>query len=273
MLSLIANLIGRRRARNQPSDETVYFGRLKYLSDNEWRAAIEESPVKAARWVEAAATYGNVDAQLYWAQMLLDGYGTARDPERAFRWFAIAAESKRADAINMVGRCHERGWGVPIDFAKAAEFYRMAAEKFDNWARFNLACLLMEGRGVTPDPSTAFALFAKAAEEEHVKSFFKIGLFHEHGWGRPRDRSLALHWYRRSAAAGDFRGQYQYGRMLLEDETRGEALEWINRCISDSPAEFCRDIAPELLAHADEDLRIAGIRAARKGKSCGALQN
>lgn len=261
MFSLIANFFVRRRAQGKQPEAPLHFNRLKHLGDDAWRAALNESPSTAARWVEAAATYGDVDAQLYWAQMLLDGYGTARDPERAVRWFRIAAESGRADALNMVGRCYERGWGVAVDFSKAAEFYRAAADKADNWGRFNLACLLMDGLGVERDLDAAYALLAKAAAEEHVKSFYRIGLFHEHGWGRPRDRNAALQWYRRSAEAGDFRGQYQYGRMLLADGARDAALSWIARCVSEAPAGFCREIAPELLDHPDGGVRSAGQRA------------
>lgn len=264
MLSAVLNFFGRGRRHESAWEEPVYFSRLKHLSDEEWRAALNESPEKAARWVEAAAVYGNVDAQLYWAQMLLDGYGTPRDPERAFRWYGVAAESGRADALNMLGRCYERGWGVECDRRKAAEFFRAAAEKSDNWGRFNLACLLIEGDGMDRNLDEAYELLAQAAQEDHVKSFYRIGLFHEHGWGRPHDRNKALYWYRRSAQAGDFRGQYRYARMLLDDGKRDEALSWIDRCIGTAPAGFCREIAPELLAHPDPDLRLAGQRAASR---------
>lgn len=261
LLAKLAKLLGRGRARREAPEEPLYFGRLKRLSDDEWCAALNESPAKAALWVEAAATYGNVDAQLYWAQMLLDGYGTTRDAARAFRWFEIAAQSDRADALNMLGRCYERGWGVAADTSKAAEFYRTAADKADNWGRFNLACLLMEGLGVDRDLDAAYALLSKAADEGHAKSFYRVGLFHEHGWGRQADRHTASWWYRRSAEAGDCRGQYQYGKMLFDDGIRDQALMWISRSIDDAPAGFCREIAAELSDHQDPKLRSVARRA------------
>lgn len=267
LLSTVLNFFGRRKRRERAREEPLYFSRLKHLSDDEWRAALSESPEKAARWVEAAAVHGDVDAQLYWAQMLLDGYGTPRDSARAFRWYGVAAESGRADALNMLGRCYERGWGVECDPRKAAEFFRAAAEKSDNWGRFNLACLLIEGSGVGRDLHEAYELLIKAAQEEHAKSFYRIGLFHEHGWARPRDRAEALRWYRRSAEAGDFRGQHQYGLMLLEDGARDEALSWIERCIRQAPIGFCREIAPGLLGHTDERVRAAGAHALAKGNA------
>lgn len=261
LLSPVFGLFGRRRKRARTAEEPLYFSRLKQLSDDEWRAALAESPAKAARWVHAAATYGNVDAQLYWGQMLLDGYGTRRDPERAFRWFSVAAESARADAINMVGRCHERGWGVPVDYEKAAACYRQAAEQSDDWAAFNLACLMLDGRGVARDPHGALELLLKAAGRGHVKSLHMVGRCCEYGWGRPRDMAAAAEWYRRSAEGGDFRGQYRYGRLLFERGRVDDGLAWLRLAVEDAPVGFCREMAGDLLGETDAALREVGFRA------------
>ena len=261
LLWLVSGFFGKRRRREQESGEPVYFSRLKHLSDGEWRAALAESPAKAARWVYAAATYGNIDAQLYWGQMLLDGYGTRRDPTGAFRWFTIAAESKRADAINMLGRCHERGWGVPSDCAKAAACYRHAAEQSFDWAQFNLASLMLDGKGVARDPDGACELFMQAAAQGHVKSLNMVGRCYEHGWGRPRDMIAAVEWYRRSAEGGDFRGQYRYGQMLFERGSVADALAWLRLAVDTAPVEFCRDIAGELLCHCAAPVRDIGRHA------------
>ena len=264
-LSSILRFFGRRR-RRRSSGEPVYFDRLKHLSDDEWRAALAESPDKAARWVYAAATYGNIDAQIMWGQMLLDGYGTPRDDEGAFRWFGIAAKSKRADAVNMLGRCHECGWGAPVDFEKAAACYREAAEQSFDWAQFNLACLMLDGKGVPQDRDGAFALFMKAVEQGHVKSFNMIGRFYEHGWGRPRDMTTAAEWYRRSAEGGDFRGQYRYGQLLFERGLPDDALPLLRLAVDNAPVELCRQFAGELLGRPEPRLQeIGALAQARAG--------
>ncbi len=253
-------LFGRQRQKQSPS-EPVYLGQLQSLSDEEWKAALTKSPEEAARWVRAAATYGDIDAALHWAQMQLDGYGTRRDPEAAFRWFGIAALSKRADAINMLGRCHELGWGTPVDYAKAVDCYREAAEKSYDWAQYNLGCRLLDGKDVGRDPDKAFELFTRAVAQGHVKSLNMLGRCCEHGWGCPQDMTEAVRWYRRSAEEGDFRGQYRYGQVLLDRGLLDEAVPLLGLAIDNTPADMCGDIAAALLAHSEPRLQEIGARA------------
>ncbi len=258
--------LGKRRPK-QPPREPLYLGQLQSLSDEEWKAALNQSPAEAARWVHAAATYGNIDAQLHWAQMQLDGYGTKRDPEAAFRWFGIAALSKRADALNMLGRCHELGWGTPVDYAKAVDCFREAADKSDDWAQYNLGCRLLDGRGVGRDPDTAFALFTKAVAQGHMKSLNMLGRCYENGWGCVRDMAEAVRWYRRSAEEGDFRGQYRYGQLLLDRGLLDEAVPLLRLAADNTPIDMCGEIADALRDHPDPRLREIGVRAQARASS------
>lgn len=252
------------KRQQQPAGETVTVGRLQNLSEEDWQAALSKSPAEAARFVQAAATYGYVDAQLNWAQMQLDGYGTRRDPEAAFRWFGIAALSKRGDAINMLGRCHELGWGTPVDHAKAVECYREAADKSYDWAQYNLGCRLLDGKDTGRDPDEAFKLFNKAVAQGHMKSLNMLGRCYENGWGCPQDMAEAVRWYRRSAEEGDFRGQYRYGQLLLDGGLLDEAVPLLRLAIDNTPAAMCGDIANALTNHPDPRIgEIAGHARAR----------
>ena len=256
-----------RRRQKQPSREPLYLSQLQSLSDEEWKAALAKSPAEAARFVHAAATYGNIDAQLHWAQMQLDGYGTKRDSEAAFRWFGIAALSKRADAINMLGRCHELGWGTPVDYAKAVDCYRDAAEKSYDWAQYNLGCRLLDGRDVGRDPDKAFELFTKAVAQGHIKSLNMLGRCYEHGWGCPQDMAEAVRWYRRSAEEGDFRGQYRYGQLLLDRGLLDEAVPLLRLAVDNIPVDMCSDIAVALLKHSEPRIQEIGARAQARASS------
>ncbi len=258
---------GRRRRGKHPPSEPVYFSRLENLTNEEWKAALIESPAKAASWVYAAATAGNIDAQLAWANMLLDGHGTKRDPARAFRWFGIAALSKRADAINMLGRCHERGWGTPIDFEKAAACYGDAAEKSLDWAQYNLASLMLDGKIATRDSDKAFDLLMKAVKQGHIKSLNLVGHCYEHGSGCSKNMNEAEQWYFRSAEGGDFRGQYRYSELLFSRGLVDEALLWLRAAIGSAPARFCAELADQLLTHPEPRLRAMEAYArVRAGK-------
>ena len=59
----------------------------------------------------------------------------------------------------MLGRCHEMGWGVRPDCAAAAEWYSRAAEHGLDWAQYNLANLMLRGRGVPQDRRKALSLY------------------------------------------------------------------------------------------------------------------
>jgi TPR repeat protein len=257
-----------RRPQKQSSGEPLPLGAIQNLSSEDWQAALSKSPEEAARYVHAAASYGNIDAQLNWAQMQLEGYGTRRDPEAAFRWFGIAALSKRADAVNLLGRCYDLGWGTPVDFAKAVECYREAADKSYDWAQYNLGCRLLDGRDVGRDPETAFTMFSKAVAQGHMKSLNMLGRCYENGWGCRQDMTEAILWYRRSAEAGDFRGQYRYGQLLLDRGLLDDAIPLLHLAIDNTPVEMCGDIA---IAFADQsDPRLQDIAAHARARATGA---
>jgi TPR repeat protein len=44
-----------------------------------------------------------------------------------------------------------------------------------------------------------------------------VGRCYEQGWGIARDAAAAARWYRRSAEAGYFRGQYNWATLLLSE--------------------------------------------------------
>lgn len=242
-----------RGHRKQP-EQPLYYTRLARKSDSDWKAALSGDPRKSVRWLYAAATAGQVEAQLAYGHCLLEGRGCPRDDRAAYRWFAIAATNRNPEAVNMLGRCHEHGWGVPSDCETAAVLYREAAEKEDGWAMFNLACLLLDGRGVAQDRAAAFRLFERAASLGHMKSLNMLGCCHEHGWGCTPDMIAATAWYRRAAEAGDFRGQYRMAQLFLESGLRQEALPLLRRAIDGAPPALCRQIAEEMLATRDAGL-------------------
>nr|WP_250152108.1 tetratricopeptide repeat protein [Ancylobacter radicis] len=238
------------------------------------RARISEGPEQAARWVEAAALNGLINAQLAFGQMLLDGHGVPRDPQAGLRWFSIAAAAGSAEGINMVGRCHERGWGVPADPSEAARHYRAAAEKGHGWGQFNLACLLLDGHGVAPDRAQALVWFVRAARGRHmgrhVKSMTMIGRYLEQGWDRPARPAAALRWYRRGAEGGDYRGQFDYARLLLERSgDLAAALPWFEQAVESGVPAFCRNVGAGLRTSGIPALQQVARRALERACATG----
>lgn len=232
------------------------------------RARINESPEEAARWVQAAALNGVINAQIAWGQMLIDGHGTPRDPAAGLRWFKVAADAGSLEGVNMVGRCHELGWGTAIDRSEAARHYRQAAEGGHAWAQFNLATLLLHGSGVLPDRREALIWFVRSARGRNAKAMTMVGRFVERGWDRPPRPLAALRWYRRGAEGEDYRGQFDYARLLL-DQTGDldAALPWFARSIENGVPLFCRQVAEGLRETPSPELQRLALRALER--ACG----
>ena len=249
------------------SDEWISYTDLKRMGPELLRARISESPEHAARWVEAAALNGLINAQLAWGQMLVDGHGVARDPQAGLRWFRIAAAAGSVEGVNMVGRAYELGWGVGIDRSEAALHYREAASRGDAWAQFNLATLLLHGSGVAPDRVEALHWYVRAARGGNFKAMTMIGRYVEQGWDRPARLGAALRWYRRGAAGDDYRGQFDYARLLLTHTGRLDlALPWFERAVEGGVPLFCRQVAEGLRDAPAPELRRIALRALQRAR-------
>jgi TPR repeat protein len=93
----------------------------------------------------------------------------------------------------------------------------------------------------------------------HAKSMTKAGRFHEDGLGGvPRDAARAKDFYRRGAEAGDFRGQYQYARVLAEAGDTGQALEWLQKVPLTATPGFLEEVGRLLAGSADSRFSSLG---------------
>lgn len=228
-----------------------------------------DDPRRRARLIVEAARQGELEAQALLGQILLDGHGIERDPALAATWFGIAAQRGHRMARNMFGRCLEHGWGVPQNLAAAAEQYALAAADDLDWALYNLANLLATGRGVACDPAHALALYRRAADLGHAKSMNLVGRHFEEGLCVPRDLEQARSWYRRSAEAGDFRGQFSHAALLAEAGELDAALHWLQCALEGGNLRFLR-VAREQLAQAEQPaLRQMALAYYRRAAELG----
>lgn len=199
-----------------------------------------------AAFVREAAQAGSAEAQARLGQMLLDGDGVERDMIGAFGWFKRAARAGHLEAANMVGRCYDLGWGVAVDKAKAAAWFRQAAGRGLTWAKYNYATLLALGEGVAENKPAALALFEEAAAEGNAKAHNFVGSFHEDGWAVARDMDEAARRYKLAAEGGDFRGQFNHGRMLALRGDADAALRWMRLAWKNANARFRMQMADYL---------------------------
>lgn len=198
--------------------------------------------------IHAAALRGVARAQLLYGQMLLDGQQVARDERAALYWFERAALGGEPMAINMVGRCLDQGWGVVASQKMALPWFRRAAERGLDWGMYNLATLLLLGKdGIAVDRIEALTWLKRAAELGHAKSKNLLGGFYEDGWIVARDRARARALYREAAVGGDFRGQFNTARLLLEDSDCLGALHWLRQVPATATPAFLAKMRGYLL--------------------------
>ncbi|WP_323011696.1 tetratricopeptide repeat protein [Castellaniella sp.] len=200
-------------------------------------------PGPAAAALHRAAQGGVVQAQLVYGQWLLDGRGVTRNPNQAVQWFAYAARHGEPMALNMLGQCHAHGWGVDRNPLMAAYWFRLAALGSLDWGMYNYATALALGQGVETDHPAALGWFEKAAALGHAKSMNMVGSFHEDGWAVTQNQDIALQWYRQAAEGGDFRGQFNTARLLLERGEAQAALSWLAHVPDTATPAFLRQAA------------------------------
>jgi TPR repeat protein len=239
----------------------IGFTRLRGVTPEQLAEKLAGPPAEVARWLEAAAKYGLVEAQAALGQILLDGRGVPQDRAAAARWFGIAADAGHIPAVNMLGRCCELGWGLAPDLPRAAECYRRAAEAGLDWGQYNYANLLLRGRGVPRDRRHALELYRRAAAQGHAKSVNLVGRFIEEGWEVPANPPLAAHWYRRAAEAGDFRGQYNLASVLACQNDLAGAELWLRRAMTTASRDFLCVMESLLAGSPEPRLRRIGTEA------------
>ncbi|MDE1177055.1 MAG: tetratricopeptide repeat protein [Edaphobacter sp.] len=229
---------------------------------------MNETDTNSLSLVRAAAERGVAEAQLLYGQMLLEGRLVQRAPSDALHWFERAAKGGNVMAINMVGRCLDQGWGVARSPRMAMKWFRKAAEMGLDWGMYNLATLLVLGEGDVPeDRVLALYWLRKAIELGHVKSMNIVGGFYEDGWVVEKDLGQARELYQKAARGGDFRGQFNYARMLADGGDVVGALFWLKkvpetatpafmskmrRFLMDSPMQALRDYAATIAESSEE---------------------
>ena len=65
----------------------------------------------------------------------------------------------------------------------------------------------------------------------------------------------ALHWYRRSAEAGDFRGQANYAAILLQQGEVKLAVDLLQQALAHGSPSFMAHIVPALAASEHPQIR------------------
>jgi uncharacterized protein len=144
---------------------------------------VERDERLAAQWLRGAAD-GVVNAQYWYARLLIEGRGVEADPEYGRRWMARAAEAGVVDAqVRAGGRCCGERPGRPSG--------PVGAGKGHPGAMFAMGALNGGGHDVRQDRGMAQRWFRAAAERGHRHAQTMLGRYLARGLAGPRNPQQA----------------------------------------------------------------------------------
>ncbi len=198
-----------------------------------------EYPLPPIELLRQAANQGLPQAALELGNRNYLGHGSDQDLEQAVEWWRIAAETGSIPAAFNLGLAYAKGGGVAVDLEHAKHWFNRAADSGSQDARFALGVLQFNAE----EFGNAFESFELAASAGLARAQFNLASMYEHGVGIDRDPKLALHWYRKAAAANVDGALFRLKDFQdTEDELAGRIHDstWV---LSQSPDHYTLQVA------------------------------
>ena len=166
------------------------------------KAKIHASYTEILPLVKKYADDGRENAELFFADMMMYGWGVSQDREKAAEIFARLAERGNVYAQFVMVQSH---LVAGLSREEIEELYQTGEKYF-------------YGRGVPRDRKKACEYYLRAAELGHAEAQYSLGFCYEYGVGVARDTQKAREWLGKAAAQG-----HEKARDQLEDmNARGE---------------------------------------------------
>lgn len=194
---------------------------------------------EALKWLEEAASEGNVEAQIELGDYLYKPEGTEndRDCKKAFAWYMKATEQNNDVAYMRVARAYEEGKGVGENKKKAFQYFQKAADEGNMEAVLLMADYYDLGWGVEEDNVKAMNLYQQAAKSEQSniagEACYYLGMFYEVGHNVDKNLETAFKWHKKAAemeseykTLGIFSVATSYEEGLGVDKNIDEAEKW-----------------------------------------------
>ena len=225
---------------------------------------VDRNAEHAKTWFEKAAGYGNEEAKINLADMLI-AEGKPEDRERALGLYMSTARKGNRDARNKLSRLltqekRDIGREVAEDFVKllpsgnptlyydyadlitktawnneerfkALEWFQRSADSGNVNAMYQISIMYRDGNGPKKDISKHLEWLVKAAENGHVPSQLTLGNMYRDGIRVESDESEAFRWYEMAAKNGNPDAIYQVATMYRDgkgvDQNREESDRWL----------------------------------------------
>lgn len=162
----------------------------------------------------------------------------ARDAERkgnisqAIFYYEKAIDAgERRISSNNLACIYIEGKGVSTDYSKAAYYYKMAAENGHDDAQCMLATLYHNGLGVQQNDTEALKWYTKSAQQGNDEGQYCLGMAYYKGEGTAPNHSLSVQWWLKAAKQGHPNAQNNLAQCYLNGDGVSynvqEGLKWI----------------------------------------------
>lgn len=199
--------------------DAAFYVALSYANGD----GIEKNYTEAVRWYKIAADKGSSSAMNNMAICYENGNGVEKNEDKAFSLYLKAAEAGGIIAANNVSGCYQKGTGTEINPQQALFWKEKAAKGGISTAQGELAEWYFRGYGTSRNYEKALFWFIKwkTDKEENIKGIedlfdfiqnkaddedalfqYLLAKCYAYGAFVPKDRSLTMIWYEKSAANG-----------------------------------------------------------------------
>lgn len=169
------------------------------------------------------------------------------DYSNAAKYLSEAAGNGDSAASQLLSKMHSEG-KLEISAARAFEVTKAAANDGIASSQYDLAVMLLEGKGTAIDSKAAYKWFARAAEGNYHPAYYRMAKMHELGLGVQKDQEKASRLYNVAASEldvfaqmGDAQSQNQLAMMYenAQGVIRNYALafSWYKRAADQGHAE------------------------------------
>lgn len=214
--------------RGIPSDAETAKRKLDALVDsgNAFAAEIlaahyedQSEPIVAETYLERAALAGSLRAQVQIGKLRIQSHGGDGDVVTGLEYWQEAAQGGSLEAMYALGEFHASPQELVLaDGPRSAYLhFQSAAEKGHAWAGLKAATMLLEGKGIDPDPEAGLRQLKGLAMGGLPEASVVLANYHSGQVGRNNrfDMEKAYAYFEHAATLGHAGAQIQVGRMLV----------------------------------------------------------
>jgi len=187
------------------------------MSDDQNSASTSDVS-KAIAALRLAAEQGNAEAQFRLGVMYGNGDdGIEMDQQKAMSWFSQAARQGHENALITMAWMYANGAGVEVDENRARELYLLAADHGSAKAQYVVATMYRFAQfGADRDLAKSLRYYTESADQGFATAQFALGKLLVEGKLVEKDLTTALEWLTLADANGSKRAEAYIKEVLQQ---------------------------------------------------------